>query len=430
MKYGSWGRYPNLQADRVHSVAWQDQIGNALAATTKTALPYGLGRSYGDACLNGGGELIDCTRLDHILAADWEQGVVRVEAGMSLASLLEIIMPRGWFLPVTPGTKYVTIGGAIANDVHGKNHHRAGTFGRFVSQMLLHRSNGSRFVCSTGDHPELFAATIGGLGLTGVIVWADLQLKPILGSWIDSETLPFESLEEFETISASSDAGFEYTVAWIDCLGDSGRGIFFRGNHSAHQDPAVSKAQRFAFPFTAPEWLLSKPTIQLFNSAYFRRHRLSSGSHRVHYNSFFYPLDSIRDWNLMYGKRGFLQYQLVVPNDQLAALRTILATISAAGNASFLAVLKKFGGLPSPGIMSFPRAGYTLALDLPFRGERTLKLLDTLDAIVMEARGAIYPAKDARMSPAMFSASFPQLEEFKRYVDPKLSSSFWRRVTA
>jgi FAD/FMN-containing dehydrogenase len=430
VKYESWGRYPRVTPRQVHSVYWLDEIESALTNSQSPSLPYGMGRSYGDACLIENGDVIDCTRCDRILAADWTTGVIKVEAGVTLAALLEVVVPRGWFLPVTPGTKFVTVGGAVANDVHGKNHHRAGTLGRFVKRLLLYRSDGSRLECSRETNADIFSATIAGLGLTGVIGWVELQLKPITGSWIDSETIPFSSVEEFQRLSDASDSSFEYTVAWVDCFDGSGRGIFFRGNHSPQNDGKLPNfKERVRIPITAPDWLLSKTGLQLFNSAYYRLHASGNASKRVLYDGFFYPLDSIRDWNLMYGKRGFLQYQFVIPSAQSAALRTILAAMAAADAGSFLAVLKKFGAISSPGMMSFPREGLTLALDLPFRGEKTLNLLNTLDSVVLEAKGAIYPAKDARMSPAMFRASFPRLEEFKRYIDPKMSSSFWKRVT-
>jgi FAD/FMN-containing dehydrogenase len=431
MTYLSWGRYPRHYATRIHRVFWRDQIDTVLKnASERPVLPYGMGRSYGDSCLNDGGELIDCTRCDRILAADWESGIATIEAGMTLAELLKIIVPRGWFLPVTPGTKYVTIGGAVANDVHGKNHHRSGTFGCFVRSLQLHRSDALPLICNTERNPGLFRATIGGIGLTGVIGAVELQLKKIAGSLIDTEVIPFDDLGQFLEVSDSSDSDYEYTVAWIDCFSETGRGIFFRGNHSPSPDSRKHEfAEKLQFPFTAPEWLLGKTGVQLFNSAYYRLQRSRSGKSVVSYDSFFYPLDSIGRWNLMYGKRGFLQYQLVVPPGQEDALRMIMRAIAASDSGSFLAVLKKFGNPRSPGMMSFPRPGLTLALDIPFRGEKTLDLLTRLDNVVLEAGGAVYPAKDARMSSTMFKASFPHWEEFSKYVDPRMSSSFWRRVT-
>jgi FAD/FMN-containing dehydrogenase len=393
-------------------------------------LPYGLGRSYGDSCLNEGRTLLDCSRLNRILGFDLQTGRLWCEAGVSLADILEISVPAGWFLPVTPGTKFVTIGGAIANDVHGKNHHRAGTFGSHVIGLHLYRSDVEHVACSTEKESKLFSATIGGLGLTGIILSAEIQMKPISGSMIAVETLPFRSLDEFICISNESDESHEYTVAWIDCFsGERLRGLFFRGNHAA--DSVKMKSRRFSprVPFAFPEWVLNHFTVQAFNTIYYRWNLLKSRKGNVHFDPFFYPLDSVRKWNLIYGKAGFVQHQCVAPQSAGNAIQEMLQVIKKSGLGSFLAVLKRFGDCPSPGVLSFPRPGLTLALDFPVRNEKTLRLLETLDRIVLEAGGALYPAKDARMSPAMFENSFPRWREFSKFIDPKLSSSFWRRVT-
>lgn len=410
-------------------ISWPDELRAAVAGLQRPALVFGMGRSYGDVCLNADADLIDLTGCDRIVEADWTTGVVRVQAGIVLADLLRVIVPRGWFLPVTPGTKFVTIGGAVANDVHGKNHHRGGTFGRYVRSLLLHRSDRSPLRCSPSENPEVYAATIGGLGLTGAIEWVDLQLKQVPGPMIDVETIPFSGLQRFSELSDASDQEFEYTVAWVDCFSPDVRGVFFRGNHT---DAATKQhAERdTAMPFVAPEWFLSHATVRAFNSAYYRAQSLKARRTMTHYDPFFYPLDSVRDWNLIYGERGFLQHQCVVPSDRLDIIEALLAAIARSRAGSFLTVLKKFGTVGSPGILSFPRPGLTLTLDFPFRGDATLKLMSELDEVVQHAGGAVYPAKDARMSSAMFQHSFPGWREFRRYVDPKFSSSFWRRVTA
>ena len=428
-EYCSWGRYPRVSHEAVFRPEWTDQLGAVLrTAPTSSLLAYGLGRSYGDCCLNDGRRLVDCSRLSRILEADFEQGWIRCEAGASLAQIMEAALPRGWFLPVTPGTKFVTLGGAIANDVHGKNHHRAGTFGCHVRKLALYRSDCGLLICSPEKNEELFRATLGGLGLTGLIAWAEIQLRPVAGGYMDVETLPFRSVEEFLDVTSASDSGYEYTVAWIDCASRQvGRGIFFRGNHSPRAGTPVPSAAHTSVPFVLPGWVLNYATIKAFNAVYYYRNKARSRKATVPYDPFFYPLDSVRRWNLMYGKRGFLQYQCVVPK---AGMPKLLRLIAESGMGSFLAVLKEFGSVRSPGMLSFPRPGLTLALDFAMRGERTLRLLRQLDQVVTEAGGALYPAKDARMSPEMFAQSFPTWREFRAFVDPKLSSSFWRRVTA
>jgi FAD/FMN-containing dehydrogenase len=430
-EYVSWGRYPAAAHANVYKPAWNDQVASVLAsASNASVLPYGLGRSYGDSCINAGRSLIDCGRLDRILGFDESTGVLRCEGGTTFADIIRVFLPKGWFLPVTPGTQFITVGGAIANDVHGKNHHCAGTFGAHVRQFELHRSEYGLVVCNHELNREMFRATIGGLGLTGAIAWADIQLRRVTGPWIDAETIPFQSLSLFLDLSRDSDGHFEYTVAWLDCFaGKTPRGIFFRGNHSPATSKAFSPKRGPKFPFVLPAWLLNRYTVKAFNSAYYRMHEARKGESRVGYDSFFYPLDSIRQWNLLYGKQGFLQYQCVIPETNLDAVEELLDRIGRSGQGSFLGVLKKFGDTPAAGMLSFPRPGLTLALDFAMRGERTLQLMRSLDEVVHQSGGALYPAKDARMSPALFESSFPQWRSFVPYIDPKMSSSFWRRVT-
>lgn len=427
----SWGRYPKIAHHYVHKPAWNDQVPDILTdAGPGSLLPYGLGRSYGDSCLNVGRELIDCRRLDRILGFDQATGLIRCEGGVSLADIINVVLPKGWFLPVTPGTRFVTVGGAIANDVHGKNHHRGGTFGAYVRQIGLHRSHDGLVLCNSEENADMLRATIGGLGLTGVIAWADIELKRVAGPWIDAESIPFQSLGAFLDLSHESNDGFEYTVAWLDCFaGKSPRGIFFRGNHAAEPGKQISPRRCLRVPFALPAWILNRYSVRAFNSAYYRFHARKKGAVVVPYDSFFYPLDSIRQWNLLYGRQGFLQYQCVIPETNVEAIEELLDRIARSGMGSFLGVLKQFGSAPPAGMLSFPRPGLTIALDFAMRGERTLKLMQSLDDIVQESGGALYPAKDARMSPELFEASFPRWRGFVPYVDPKMSSSFWRRVT-
>lgn len=431
MSVRSWGNYPKVEHAAVVPLHWRHE---PLPASQGSLLPAGLGRSYGDSCLNEGGTLLCTTGLDHLMAFDRETGVLRCEAGTPLAKILEIVVPAGWFLPVVPGTAFVTVGGAIANDVHGKNHHVAGTFGHHVRRFELARSDGSRVECSPTANAALFAATVGGLGLTGLVTWAEIQLARAPSAFFDVETVRIQDLDHFFALSESSSLSHGYTVAWVDALARGaglGRGVFMRANPASGPTEAPAPHSRLAIPFDLPGFTLNRPGIALFNALYLARaSRLAPRTSRQHYASYLFPLDGIAHWNRMYGARGFFQHQSVVP--RVGARENVgrmLDEIARAGEASFLTVLKVFGDKPSPGMMSFPRPGVTLALDFPIRGERTLALLERLDAIVRAAGGAIYPAKDARMSPETFRASFPRLREFEAFIDPAFSSSFWRRVT-
>jgi FAD/FMN-containing dehydrogenase len=426
---GSWGRYPAAPAQTVVPLHWRDQ---ELPAFAGTALPHGNGRSYGDSCTNAGGALLYTRGLDRFIAFDPTLGVLRCEAGVLFSEILEVIVPHGWFLPVTPGTKFVTVGGAIANDVHGKNHHRAGTFGEYVRCFELLRSDGTRLECSHSQNAELFRATIGGLGLTGVITWAEFTLQKIAGPWMDVETARFASLREFFALSAQAESESAYSVAWIDCAATGnafGRGVFLRADHAeASAAPAAAYARRrLRMPFTPPFSLVNQTTLRPFNTRYFNRQK--PGRALSHYEPYFYPLDAIEDWNRIYGPRGFLQYQCVVPmNVAEAALSDLLRQIERSGSGSFLAVLKVFGDRAPAGILSFPRAGTTLALDFPNRGQATLDLLERLDDVVSAAGGAVYPAKDARLRHARFVQYFPGWQAMLPHVDPRFSSGWWRRV--
>lgn len=438
-RFESWGRYPRQEPARVVPVRWRSEPPD-LAVLPAPLLPFGQGRSYGDACLNEGGTLVDTDGLSRLVSFDPEGRLVRCEAGMTLAALLYVLVPRGFFLPVSPGTKFVSVGGAIANDIHGKNHHVAGTFGRHVTAFELLRSDGSRTLCRPdGDArgAELFRATVGGLGLTGLILWAEFRVLPIASAHLDVEKLRIGSLREFFDVNAASDRDWAYTVAWVDSLAKGkslGRGIYMRGNHllaPVDADRAVRTPRSIPVPCDAPAFLLNALTMRAFNEVYFRSLLGARSRGNVHYEPFFYPLDAVLDWNRLYGSRGFLQYQCVVPTDVgEAATRELLERVARAGAGSFLNVLKKFGDVPSPGLLSFPRPGLTLALDFAFQGEKTLRLLEELDGVVRAAKGAVYPAKDARMSPESFRAFFPEWEELARFVDPRFSSSFWRRVTS
>jgi len=427
----SWGRYP--QANQL-IIPVTDRHA-ALPVSAGSMLPHGNGRSYGDSCLNDGGSLLHTRHLDRFMAFDPLSGILECEAGVLLSEILDLVVPQGWFLPVTPGTKFVTVGGAIGNDVHGKNHHKAGTFGRHVLEFELLRSDGSRRLCSPRENPEWFAATVGGLGLTGLICRAKIQLRRVAGPWMSCEICRFDDLPGFFSLSQASDRDYEYTVAWIDCASQGnalGRGIFTRANHApAHPDFRPGAPSRcLRVPLTPPISLINPLSLGAFNSLYYHRQREGVRHVTTHYEPHFYPLDGVAEWNRIYGPRGFLQYQCVVPPAAaLDCVESLVKTIAKSKQGSFLAVLKQFGDVASPGMLSFPRPGTTLALDFPHRGASTLSLLDRLDEIVASAGGAVYPAKDARMPARFFKQYFPAWETFSHYIDPKFSSSFWRRVT-
>ena len=430
----SWGRYPRVEQEVVRLSSRHENL-TLDSIDGKTALPRGNGRSYGDSCLNDGGILIDARGLDHFIAFDSTTGVLRCEAGVLLADILKLVVPKGWFVAATPGTQLITVGGAIANDVHGKAHHQDGTFGQHVRCFELLRSDGSRFLCSPSENPEWYRATIGGLGLTGVILWAEIALKRITNPYIDSETIKCANLNEFFEVSADSDQDYEYTVAWVDCTArgqNLGRALFSRGNHAPadHGKTPSAPGQGHTFPIMPPVSLVNGLTLRSFNKFYYHRQYKRHQQAIMHYIPFFYPLDAMLEWNRIYGPNGFFQYQCVVPKKGgQGAVRELLECISNSGEGSFLAVMKMFGDVKSPGILSFPCAGVTLAVDFPNRGQRTLTLMERLDAVVREAGGRVYPAKDARMSAESFQQYYPQWRELLPYIDPDFSSSFWRRVT-
>jgi FAD/FMN-containing dehydrogenase len=427
----SWGRYPHAR-QTILDIADRHR---PLPSAEGTLLPHGNGRSYGDSCLNDDGVLLRTRHMDRFIHFDPASGQLECEAGVLLSDILDLVVPQGWFLPVTPGTKFVTVGGAIANDVHGKNHHVTGTFGRHVLDLELLRSDGSRLTCGPEHQPEWFAATVGGLGLTGLITRAVLQLRRISGPWMSTESHRFADLDGFFDLSQRAADAYEYTVAWIDCASKGstlGRGLFTCANHGpACPDTRPSApSRRLAVPFVPPISLINSVSLKAFNSLYFHRQRATATHQTTHYEPYFYPLDGIGNWNRIYGPHGFMQYQCVIPPASAReCIERLLKIISSSGNGSFLAVLKQFGSQPSPGMLSFPRPGTTLALDFPNRGERTLRLLDGLDDIVADAGGAVYPAKDARMSRRRFREYFPAWEAFSHFIDPRFSSSFWRRVT-
>lgn len=432
-QYKSWGYTPKVEQLGV-APAWSSSIS---FEEEQTYLPFGRGRSYGDSCLNTDGLLLDGRHQNHIIDFDVENGTVTCEAGVSFAELIDVIVRKGWFLPVSPGTRFVTVGGAIANDVHGKNHHKRGTFGCHVIEMEILRTSGDRVCCSKTENVDLFKATIGGLGLTGYISWAKFSLISVQSGLMDVQSIPFANLEEFYEISREKKEAFEYSVAWLDCAarGSSfGRGIFYGADHSLSDSGDIERFKLtkpgLSIPCNFPSSLLNPVFVKTFNSIYFQRHSAASGNSVSELGKYFYPLDNLRNWYRIYGSRGFFQYQFVVPLDCQDHLRSILEIITDTRSASFLAVLKEFGAEKSPGLLSFPKPGYCLALDFPNKGEETERLIESIDNIVRKAGGAVYPAKDRLMSAESFKQYFPKHREFSNMIDPGMSSDFWRRVSS
>ncbi len=414
MRLHSWGRYPVTES-QPHAPRTPAAVAALLRhhdAAPASLIARGLGRSYGDSALAA--EVIQTQALDHLLSFDESSGELRCAAGVSLDQVLQVFLPRGWMLPVVPGTRFVSVGGAIASDVHGKNHHVAGTFGQHVSRLSLLQASGEVVECAPGQHSDLFNATCGGMGLTGIVLDATLRLQRVQSSAILQQTLRSANLEEvvaqFEEHAAAT-----YSVAWLDCLARGnalGRALLYLGEHAQDGRYLAPRPGRLSVPVDAPAFLLNRFSMSAFNALYYARRVDPQARQRLEADSYFFPLDGIAHWNRLYGKRGFLQYQCVIPQDAaLPGIRRVLQTSGAAGKGSFLSVLKKFG----PGNdhwLSFPLAGYTLALDFKFEPS-LLPLLDELDRIVLDHGGRLYLAKDARMSAETFQRSYPRWEEMR-----------------
>ena len=426
-RIAGWGMYPVVEAHRTKARYLEDLVESARAQ--RPVLAQGSCRSYGDACLYS--RVVSVLPLDHLLAFDPERGVLRAEAGVTLERILEFALPRGWFLPVTPGTKFPTLGGCLAADVHGKNHHVDGTIGNWVDEMEMVLADGTCRRCSRQEDPDLFRATLGGMGLTGFIYAATLRLRRVLSAYIRMRAVRTSHLADTCQILAATQEEYTYSVAWIDCLSqgrDLGRSIVMLGQHAAageqpgRQPLALHAQGQLSIPFHFPGWALNRWSVKAFNALYYHRQLRRTRDLVLHYDPFFYPLDALAHWNRIYGRRGFLQYQIAIPfADGVDVMRDILERLAAQGAASFLAVLKTFGP-PQEGLLSFPLPGYTLALDLPLRGPGLIPFLRGLDRIVLAAGGRIYLAKDAIVERDVFAAMYPRLEEFKvvkRRYDPE-----------
>lgn len=431
---GWGGRAPGLS--RVHSPTSEEDVARELASG-ESMIARGLGRSYGDAAQLSGGVVLENRGLSHV--GSIVDGVVTVGAGTSFDELLSITLPQGWFVPVTPGTRQVTIGGAVAADVHGKNHHVDGSFANHVRSMRLVTPEGT-FRLSPNDDPELFWATMGAMGLTGVVTSVELNLTRVETNQMVVDTTRFDDLESVMTEMRDRDRDYQYSVAWVDCMSvgkSMGRSVLTRGRHASTDDVERAHLEapgraRLSIPMNAPSFVLNSWSVRAFNELWYRHAPRSEVDAVVPLGTFFHPLDGVRDWNLLYGRRGFVQYQFCVPEEYAYAVTDIIEKLSRSHVASFLAVLKRFGPA-NPGPLSFPLEGWTLALDLPVGAAKLPTLLDELDVMVTDANGRVYFAKDARLRPESVALMYPRLEEYLRVkarVDPhnQLTSDLARRL--
>lgn len=431
----NWGNFPVVDAQLMefNSV---NRAKDTLMKLDDCAI-RGAGLSYGDASL--GANIVSTTRFAQILSFNDQLGIIEVEAGVTLDQVLHTIVPKGWFLPVTPGTKFITVGGAVAGDVHGKNHHSEGSFCKYVTELNLILANGTQITCSRQENIDLFNLVCGGLGHAALILSVTFTLKPIKTAFIRQQNIIIKNLDEMlaklDDFNTST-----YSVSWIDCLASGknlGRGVLMLGEHAFPNEVRnseilkVHKAPSLTAPFFFPGFLLNALSVRSFNFAYYNKFKFGSKNVIVHYDPYFYPLDFVRNWNKLYGRRGFLQYQFVIPFQNAAlGLRNILTKISKSGLASFLAVLKSLG--QGEHLLSFPMPGYTLALDFPV-SDKIFPLLDELDKMVVDLGGRIYLVKDARMQPQIFQKGYPNAAKFKEEVlqiDPhqKFSSALSKRL--
>ncbi len=426
-----WGNYPRVECN-VFFQRRIDQMQALLRTDSATGLiPRGLGRSYGDSALNADGVWSQTAR-NRFLSLDVETGCITCEAGVSLEEIIEVTLPHGWFLPTTPGTKFVTVGGAIAADVHGKNHHRDGTWGQHVQRFSLMLADGNILECSPVENQDIFWATIGGMGLTGIVLEATIGLMKVPSAFVQVDQRRAGNLAEAFDLFMETDEQYKYSVAWIDCLSQGrrlGRSVLLLGNDA---DADTVQAQGYADPYQVPGrrskripiqfpgLAMNKYAVKAFNELYYRRH--GDKQMLVDFDSYFYPLDSVQNWNRIYGKRGFVQYQALFPKEHSReAMTRLLEIISKSGQASFLAVLKS-SGAANRGMLSYLFDGHTLALDFPYRGAKTERLCRELDQVMLDFRGRVYLAKDALVSAETFARMYPRLDEFrqlKKRIDPE-----------
>lgn len=429
-----WGRTAPTNARLIRPRTYQEAATAVRGCGARGGIPRGLGRAYGDAAQNAGGMVLDMTGLDRVHAIDADNGIVLCDAGVSLHRLMEVLLPLGWFVPVSPGTRYVTVGGAIGADIHGKNHHVSGSISRHVLSMELLTADGE--VRAVGRDTPLFDATTGGMGLTGVILTATIQLQPVTTSLMSVDTERARDLDDLLARLTTGDDHYRYSVAWIDLLARGpamGRAVLTRGDHAplealregtrARREPlAFRPARRLpAPPSVLPEGLLSRRTVGWFNELWYRRAPHARTGELQPLARFFHPLDGVPHWNRIYGRGGFVQYQFVVGHGHEETLRRIVRRVSEHRCPSFLAVLKRFGDA-DPGWLSFPAPGWTLALDIPAGLPGLGALLDTLDEDVAAAGGRVYLAKDSRLRPELLATMYPRLDEFRALraeIDPR-----------
>lgn len=436
MQLTSFGKYPRIQTTFIKKRTISDTVQHLeqISFNSKNTIGRGNGRSYGDSALNES-SVVSCLRLNCMESFDSESGVLVAESGVLLCEILDAFVWRGWFLPVTPGTKFITLGGAIASDVHGKDHHIAGTFSQHVLWFDLWTVDRGIIRCSQSENVELFYATSGGMGLTGIILRVALKLKRIPSAWIRQETIKAQNLEEILNVFEEC-KDYPYSVAWIDCLKtgrDIGRSLFMGGrfDHPDHllgqsrvRPYKIPKSHELTVPLDFPTWTLNQYSVQLFNMLYYERVNKQRKIDVVSYNSFFYPLDALHDWNRIYGKRGFTQYQFVIPKEAgREGLSKVLNVIAESGQGSFLSVLKLFGKQNTHyGSLSFPLEGYTLALDFAIH-EQVFPLLDKLDSIVFDYGGRHYLTKDCRLTAESlcrgYKTKVDEFLEIKKQVDSK-----------
>lgn len=438
-----WGKFPLESCNIIRPEIQKDIKNIILSKQEQDYIAFGLGRSYGDTPLNKDSAVILTSKLNKMISFNVNSGILECEAGVTFEEIIEYFLPRGYFLPVTPGTKYITVGGAIANDVHGKNHHLDGCFSEHVISFNLLIAEGSVLECSRETNSDVFWATIGGIGLTGIILTATFRLIKVESSYYDVRYEKANNIEKAIQLFQESDDNYQYSVAWIDCLakGNSlGKSVLMRGNHAKIEtldgkqklNPLeVKKKIKLDMPINLPSFVLNKYSIKLFNTVYYG---IQPGgvNKSVYFEPFFYPLDSVMNWNRMYGKNGFVQYQAVFPPNQVEGLVKMLEKLSSTNRSSFLAVLKS-SGHEGQGMLSFPKKGYTLALDIPIKDASLFPFLRELDELVIKHGGRVYLAKDSTLDPESFKVMYPRLDEFlavKNRIDPDhlFSSSMARRL--
>ncbi|MYS92428.1 MULTISPECIES: FAD-binding oxidoreductase [Streptomyces] len=416
-----WGRTAPTAARLIRPRTYEEAAAAVRDCGARGGIPRGLGRAYGDAAQNAGGSVLDMTGLDRVHAIDADGGTVLCDAGVSLHRLMEVLLPLGWFVPVTPGTRYVTVGGAIGADIHGKNHHVSGSFARHVLALELLTADGEIRTVIPGT--PLFDATAGGMGLTGVILTATIRLQPVQTSLMSVDTERAADLDDLMARLAATDQRYRYSVAWVDLLARgaaTGRAVLTRGDHAPldalparlRRDPLSFRTPRLPSAAVLPEGLLSRTTVGLFNELWYHKAPRSRSGQLQRISAFFHPLDGVPHWNRVYGRSGFVQYQFVVGYGQEDALRRIVRRISERRCPSFLAVLKRFGE-SDPGWLSFPVPGWTLALDIPAGLPGLGAFLDELDEEVATAGGRVYLAKDARLRPELLAVMYPRLDDFR-----------------